>query len=211
MKEKLKIDNDYYTLANKLYDELGDGVLKKKFIIGVSGESGSGKSTTGFCLNNVLENKGHKVMYLQMDDYFKLPAASNHQNRLQDLANIGPQEVNLALMQNHLNDFLEDRNTIGPESDFANNTFDNKPLSFEGASVLIVEGTYIPLLSKLDFLIFINIDYKKSIDNRINRGRESFDPFVEKVLDIEHHIIKEYRTKADIVVDVNYKIQKSHV
>jgi hypothetical protein len=136
-----------------------------------------------------------------------VPPATNHQNRLLDLANIGPQEVNLSLLQNHINDFLEDRNTISPESNFADNTFETKPLDFERASILVIEGTYIPLLSNLDFLIFINLDYKSSLDNRINRGRESFDPFVEKVLDIEHHIITEYKTKADIIVDVNYKIQ----
>ena len=211
MKEKLKIDENYYILANKLFAELEKSLSKEKLIIGISGESGSGKSTTGYCLNDVLEKNGHTIAYLQMDDYFKLPPATNHQNRLKDISNIGPQEVNLDLLQNHINDFLDDKNVTGPESNFANNRFEKKSLEFQGTSVLIIEGTYIPLLSNLDYLIFISIDYKMSLHNRINRGRESFDPFVEKVLDIEHKIIKEYRNKADIIVDANYKIEKKHV
>jgi ABC-type oligopeptide transport system ATPase subunit len=72
MKEKLKIDDNYYSLANRLLDELQNRLSKNKLIIGISGESGSGKSTTGFCLTKLLENSSKKVVYLQMGDYFKL-------------------------------------------------------------------------------------------------------------------------------------------
>jgi uridine kinase len=211
MKETLTIDENYYKLAQNLYKAFEQNLSKKKLIIGISGESGSGKSTTAICLKSVIEKNNNKVSFLQMDDYFHLPPASNYQNRLKDIANIGPQEVNLELLQSHLSEFLADNTIEGPESDFANNKFGTRPLAFEGASVLIIEGTYIPLLADLDILVFIDIDYKSSLENRISRGREAFDSFVEKVLDIEHHIIKKFKPKANIIIDSNYKIEKSYV
>jgi len=211
MKETLIINENYFDLARRLYKELSPFLNKKKLIVGVSGESGSGKTVTGYCLKKVLEEQEINVAYLQMDDYFKLPPATNHKNRLKNIVNVGPQEVNLELLHEHLLAFKNNENIYGPESDFENNIFQKKSLEFDLKTVLVVEGTYIPLLADLDFLIFIDVDYKSSINNRIKRGRESFDPFVEKVLDIEHSIIKEYKSKADIVIDLNYNIQKSYV
>jgi uridine kinase len=211
MKEPIDINEAYFKLAHNLFNEIKLSLKKNKFIIGVSGESGSGKTVTGYCLNKILEDKENNVAYIQMDDYFHLPPATNHENRLKSLGNVGPREVNLALLNEHLLAFKNNEIIIAPEVDFASNKFLSKTLDFDKKTILVVEGTYIPLLEHLDLLIFLDVDYKSSLDNRIKRGREAFDPFVEKVLDIEHSIIKEFKSKADIIIDRNYTIQKADV
>ncbi len=47
-----------------------------------------------------------------MDDYFKLPPRSNHENRLKSLDNVGLQEVNLNLIQENIKDFKKGKITI---------------------------------------------------------------------------------------------------
>lgn len=211
MIENLSIKEHHYNLAYNLHIYISENWKKKKLIIGIAGESGCGKSITGHCLRDVYEENETATSYLQMDDYFLLPPAANHENRKKSLKNIGPKEVNLELLEKNLVSFLNNENILAPESDFVNKTFSTRKVDFKHKEILIVEGTYIPLLKNLDLLIFIDIDYKNSLDKRIQRGRESFDPFVEEVLAIEHDIISKFKTQADILVDKNYKLVKSNV
>ncbi|MFT5886618.1 MAG: uridine kinase [Arcticibacterium sp.] len=211
MKENLTIQNNYFQLAEEIITSLKIGKSINKLIIGISGESGSGKSITGYCLKSVLEQKNFKVAYLQMDDYFKLSPIENHKNRLLSIQNIGPTEVNLELLESHLQAFKNNIDTSGPEIDFAKNSFDTRTLEFQNIEILLVEGTYIPELQLIDHFIFLDIDYKKSLRQRIERGRERFDPFIEEVLRIEHKIISQYKSQAEIVINAQYQIESYHV
>ena len=50
---------------------------------------------------------GIDVILLQLDDYFYLPPADNHAARLANLAHVGVREVNMPLLQQHLNAFTD--------------------------------------------------------------------------------------------------------
>ena len=196
--------------ALKLCNKIRSEWKKDKLVIGITGESGSGKSVTGLGLKEAFQTKGVSVAYLQMDDYFHLPPLTNHQNRLKSFDNIGPHEVDLQELEKHITSFFNNEETLGRECVFSENQFLEKTISFKDKTVLIVEGTYIGELEKLDVLVFIDRDYKETFKNRMERGREAFDPFIEKVLDIEHHIIKKYKSNSDIVIDRNYNIEKNY-
>lgn len=196
--------------ALKLCERISAEWKKDKLVIGITGESGSGKSVTGLGLKEAFQSKGTEVAYLQMDDYFHLPPLSNHKNRLKSFDNIGPHEVDLNELENHIDSFIRDQDTLGRECVFSENLFLEKTINFKGKEVLIVEGTYIGELKKLDILIFINRDYKDTLKNRMERGREAFDPFIEKVLDIEHNIIKHYIKHSNMIIDKNYNIVNTY-
>ncbi len=208
--DKLNISKEYFQLTNELICYLRENNLlhKRKLVIGIGGESGSGKSVTSICLQNALIEEGFPCLLIGMDDYFKLPAKDNHHNRQKDLVNVGPHEVRLDLLQKHIDSFLIGEESINaPLSDYDANLIKNQDINFSNIQIIIVEGTYVLSLPNLDVRIFLERDYKQTLEDRIKRGRESFDPFVEQVLNIEHEIISKYTKVADIVIDNAFKIK----
>ncbi len=208
--DKLHIEQNYYLLARQILAKLlpNNKPTDGKIVIGVAGESGSGKSVTAACIESELKQNGINTVSITMDDYFKLPSADNHQNRLANIDNVGTHEVHLDLLEQHVNAFKNnEKSIIAPVSNFEANTLGKQVINFENATVLIIEGTYVLGLPNLDFKIFLERDYTQTVVDRIKRGREPFDPFIEKVLSIEHEIISKFNKVADIVIDKDFCIK----
>lgn len=206
--EQENIQRQSLRLSKDILERIGLYQLKEqsKSIISISGESGSGKTITANGLSMALMEHGIPSYILHMDDYFLLPAADNHKNRLKSLKNVGPHEVNLALVEQHMQDFLHNKHITAPVSDFHGNRLLTKQVDFNDTQVLIAEGTYILSLHRPMIRIFLERDYRDTLDDRISRGREPFNAFVEEVLEIEHQIIRKYRNSADIVIDKTFNL-----
>lgn len=182
----------------------------KKWALGICGESGSGKSVTAFALKKILEENGIKSLVIQMDDYFKLPPKSNHENREKSFNNVGMHEVFLDLIQNNINEFKKGKSTLKkPLVHYQNNSISEEILNLEDIQVIIIEGTYILSIDDFDFSIFINRNYQDTYEKRMERNRDEQSDFIEKVLNIEHNIIRQFKEKADVVLGKNYEIIKS--
>lgn len=181
----------------------------EKYVIGICGESGSGKSVTAFALKKVLEENGIKTFVIQMDDYFKLPPKTNHENRQKSLDHVGIHEVHLDVIQENIKAFKKRKSTIEkPLIHYQNNSVSKEIINTDDVKVLIIEGTYILSIDEFDFKIFIDRNYKDTYKNRMERNRDEQSDFVEKVLNIEHNIIRKFKEKADIVLGNNYQIVK---
>lgn len=179
---------------------------KHKIAVGIAGESGSGKSVTAFALQKVLQEINIKSLVLQMDDYFTLPPKANHENRLLSLDNIGPHEVDLKKLSGNIKDFKKAMPIIEkPLVHYRENSIRTEVLKVEECEVIIVEGTYILELEDFDYKIFIDRNYKDTYKNRMQRNRDEQSDFVEKVLDIEHRIIRNFKNNADLILDKNYQ------
>ncbi|HOY15613.1 MAG TPA: hypothetical protein PLY70_20845, partial [Saprospiraceae bacterium] len=96
---------------------------------------------------------------------------------------------------------------IKPLSDYANDEINEEVINLSPNSIIIVEGTYTSLLQNIDVKIFIDRDYKSTLENRKKRARDPITPFVEKVLAIEHEIISRHKALSDIIIDQNYQIK----
>ena len=83
--DKVQLNEKYLHPARLIYEKYQD-IMKPGFTLSIAGESGSGKSTLALALQHVLHENGQKAMVLHMDDYFKLPPASNHNKRIEDIA-----------------------------------------------------------------------------------------------------------------------------
>lgn len=207
--EDLTIRKEHYSLANKLCEKIFEEnkLPIQKMVIAIGGESGSGKSTTAFCLQKELTERGLNCVVLHMDSYFKLAPKDNHQNRLQSLDNVGPHEVNMSILNEHITAFKKWTNFIEvPIVNYKENSLSHKKLDLSDSQVLIVEGVYTFLLENLDQKIFIDRTYLDSHQQRIERTRENYDPYVELVLKVEHKIVAPLINKASLVVDKNYDI-----
>ncbi len=200
----------YFDLTRELLDILFRRFHiseKQKFVIGVGGESGCGKSMTAKCLEIELNRNGLPSALLHLDDYFRLPPHDNHANRLRDLSCVGPGEVRMDLLQEHVHFFLEGgEKTEGPLVDYPNNKILSQTHDFSGIQVLIVEGTYVLSLSDLDCKIFMKRGYPDTIQNRDVRNRDQREPVIDQILQLEQEIIRKHAILADIMIDKDYKV-----
>lgn len=194
--------------ARQILSILSDRVKGRRAALAVAGESGSGKSEIAYELVRGFEENGLKVFVFQQDDYFLLPPKTNHQRRLESIGHVGPQEVNLALLDRHIDLFKNE-----PEKAIEKPLviFDEDRISHEiiepaRYSLAIAEGTYTLLLANVDYRIFLARTYKETAAARRERARDKVDAFSEKVLAIEHGIISQHSRLATIVVDRDYQV-----
>ncbi|WP_411893435.1 hypothetical protein [Winogradskyella sp. A2] len=201
--DKLTYHSSFQKTNNEIIEKLKPQFLSKKRIcIAVGGESGSGKTSLAYALFVDIENKlGLKGFLFHGDDYFFLPPKDNHNQRLEDIVNVGPSEVNLKLLDNHINAFISDKGEIEkPLVHYDNNSIGTEAIDSNCYDFCVVEGTYTMLLRAPTFKVFIENSFIDTKLNREKRARDIMGDFNEKVLEIEHNIISEHRKYADMTV-----------
>lgn len=182
----------------------------KRLVVTVAGESGSGKSETAAALAELLESRGLETVVFQQDDYFVHPPKSNDAARRKDIDWVGPGEVRLDLLDEHLVAFREGREKLDkPLVRYAEDRIDEETVDLRRARVAIAEGTYTTLLDAADVRVFIDRDWKATRAHREKRSRDAaeLDPFIDRVLEIEHAIISAHAQRADLIVDTDYDVQ----
>ncbi|MDP6705053.1 MAG: hypothetical protein QF893_01820 [Alphaproteobacteria bacterium] len=181
----------------------------RKYTISVAGESGSGKSETATAIADGLAEEGIDSVIFQQDDYFVYPPKSNDRARRDDIGWVGPQEVRIELLDAHLKAFREGAGRIAkPLVIYETDSVTDEDMPTAEAPVAIAEGTYTSLLENIDTRIFIARNYEETRAHREKRKRDAaeLDPFIDRVLRIEHAIISEHRGLADIVIDADYSV-----
>jgi uridine kinase len=208
--EDLILKPEYRDLSKKLvtvFNKNFDIKKSQKIVIGIAGESGSGKSITAKGLELALNKAAVETLTIHQDGYFNLPPLTNHEKRVKSLENVGVQEVNLDLLQTHVDAFKAKEEKIEvPIVDYNNNTLSKILVNLEKVNILIVEGTYVLGLNNLDWRLFLARDYIQTRETRQKRSREKWTSFIEEVLKKEHEIITKYKDQADIVIDQNFEL-----
>jgi uridine kinase len=204
----INIRSEYYATSNDIVHYLKELQVwsKPRLAIAIAGESGSGKSVTAICLQHALAEHNRKALILHLDDYFKLPPRPNHDKRVESIDWVGPQEVRLDLLQRNVDEFKAGlKELVRPLINYKLNQILAENIPLIAYDCIIVEGTYSFLLENIDFNVFMDRTYLETKQQRDERGRDVQDDFVEKVLEIEHSIIRALRPKAQIIVDKSYQ------
>jgi uridine kinase len=191
----------------------------RPFVVGINGVEGSGKSTLSLKLSTLLEEYGHDVHVISVDDFHRprevrfrrgelspegyrfdsvdLPALTERVLIPLRTAQSFPVEVAIALW-----DVLNDRPLVRLASVAAN-------------AIVLVEGVFLfeePALAHLDLKVFVKAEFEVILDRVMARDRSRFGS--------ANDVIARYRTKyipgqmlyldqvrpevlADIVVDNN--------
>lgn len=201
--DKLTYHASFQNINNKIIEKLKDDFsTKKRICIAVGGESGCGKTSLAYALFlDIQKQLGLKGFLFHGDDYFYYPPKDNHNLRLDDICNVGPSEVNLKLLDKHIQAFIENSGEINkPLVHYENNTIGTEKLDSDDFDFCVVEGTYTMLLKQPTFKVFIENSFVDTKANREKRARDILDDFNEKVLEIEHNIIKPLHIYADMIV-----------
>ena len=177
-------------------------------VVGIAGESGSGKSVTAMRLVEALTASGRPSVALHQDDYFHRPPRTNHEHRESDLSSVGPHEVDLARLATHVARFRAgDDGVVVPTVDYPRNRFTTRVLDFASCDFLVVEGTYVLALPALDVRIFLEATSDDSRERRRHRNRDIDAPFLEQVLAMEHDAIAPQAARAHIVIDRDFLVK----
>lgn len=196
--------------AKQLLADFTELTGKHKKVIAIAGESGSGKTHMALALKSAFSALLQQALILHMDDFYVLPPALNHQNRLLGMHNVGPQEVDLPRMQQVLRQFKSGaKSVVAPVVHYYENKIEDVLYDFQAIEVLIIEGTYAFYVEQTDFHLFMTRDYTQTKSLRIqrNRGNEANDPFIEKVLEKEHQLVVAKKEKADAWIDYDFNLK----
>ena len=202
--DKLIIEPHHTERAADICDLLSDR-LGATLTVSVAGESGAGKSELAYEMYRLLKERGNPAGLLQQDDYFVFPPRTNHEMRRRNLEQVGPYEVKLDFLDANLRSFKRSESPIyKPLVIYDEDRITAEEMEVAGLTVLIAEGTYTTLLRFADVKVFIDRDYRQTLEARIRRARDKWEPFIQDVLEREHQIISQHRMLADLVVSPDF-------
>jgi uridine kinase len=204
------VEGHHRKAAEQIVSRLLEEIRAKgaRYTITVAGESGSGKSETAQAIAEALEGDGIQSAILQQDDYFVHPPRTNDRTRRANLCWVGPTEVRLDLLDEHLQAAASGADRITkPLVIYEEDRTVEESMDFGDAAVVIAEGTYTSLLDHVDRRVFIARNRLDTMEHRQRRAREEFDPFIEQVLEIEHEIISQHAKRADVIITKEYDVE----
>ncbi|MBF0445899.1 MAG: hypothetical protein HQL68_09925 [Magnetococcales bacterium] len=210
--DSILVEEHHRKAAVEIVSRLEEVIRNKPngFSITVAGESGSGKSETAQAIVDELAKYNIPGLVLGQDDYFVHPPKSNDKARREDIGWVGSGEVRLELMSQHVEKILAGAEKIKkPLVLYQEDRIESETINTKGFKVLVAEGTYTTLLKGIDAHIFIDRTFEQTRSHRQKRMRDAseLDPFIDRVLEIEHRIISANRAKAHIIIDSDYQIK----
>jgi uridine kinase len=213
--DKLIINENHKKSAEMIADVVVPEINKceTKYTITIAGESGSGKSETAQTLKDELAKHNINSYIFQQDDYFVYPPKTNAKKRKENIKHVGTSEVKINLLDKHLLSFINgDKKLTKPLVDFDKDKVLSETVDLSEYKVAIAEGTYTTALDNAHTRVFIDRNYFDTKKSRAERSREKQDEFLEKILTIEHEIIRKQRDRAHLIITKDYELKnlKSH-
>ncbi|MFN8238264.1 MAG: uridine kinase [Chitinophagales bacterium] len=189
---------------------------QKPFVIGISGGSGSGKTT--FVKELARSFSSDQVCILSQDNYYKpreeqVTDANNEKNF--DLPeSFKEQEYHKDVLR-----LLNGEDVVLKEYTYNNPDAEPKQVTYKAAPVIVIEGIFVfhfaDVCSLMDLKIFIDADEHIKLIRRIQRDKiERNYPLEDVLYRYQHHVfpsyqkyILPYKSECDIVVNNNISFE----
>jgi uridine kinase len=179
-----------------------------KFIVGISGESGAGKSELSHSLALLLKAKNIRVKVIHADNYYKIPPLLRKEWRLSKGLNvIGPNEYDWDLLNKNIKEFKEDMIARIPCIDIIPEQVDDLITDFQKINLLIIDGLYAIKANQVDLKVFLELTYLETKMMQLMRGKEEVDEYRTKILEREHMGVMSLKPLAELYVDKNYDVK----
>ena len=180
----------------------------KRFVIGIAGGTGSGKTTVARKLNQAFKNDS---VILSHDYYYKDISHLTFEERC--LVNFDhPDSLDTELLVEHISKLKQGESIMHPTYDFSNHCRNDQWKKVDSAKIIIVEGILIftnkALCDLCDIKLFVDTDADVRFIRRLRRDTNKRGRSMESVVNqylstvkpMHEQFVEPYRRKADIIV-----------
>jgi len=178
-----------------------------RYVVGISGESGSGKSELAHALGKELKDRNVRVKVIHTDNYYRIqPLLREEWRRNKGFDHIGIEEYDWVKIRKTLRDFREEQECVIPCIDLIPEQVDKLITDFSKIDLLILDGLYAINADDIDLKVFIDLTYHETKINQIIRLKEALSDFRLGILEREHQAVISLKHQADLVVDKSYQV-----
>lgn len=183
--------------------------MKRPLLIGITGGTGSGKSTVSKEIFKSIHEK--KITVIEQDSYYKDQSNLTFEERVKTNYD-HPLAFDNELLVKHLRDLMDNKAIEKPIYDFENHTRKKETISVEPKDIIILEGILIlfeeEIRNLLDIKVFVDTDSDVRVIRRIlrdikDRGR-TLDSvilqYMETVRPAHLQFIEPTKRYADIII-----------
>lgn len=185
---------------------------KDKFIVAISGESGSGKSELTHVIAKDLRKHGIFAKPVHIDNFYNtLPLERTKWRVDNGIENVvGLNEYRWNEINRVIDDFKHDRTSTMPCVDLVTEQIDQLTTDFKGIDMLIIDGLYAINTEGVDLRVCIELTYHETKKAQKDRGKEPQNEYRMRVLEQEHQQVLSIKSKADLFVNMDYKVVPAH-
>lgn len=186
--------------------------MKKPYIIGLTGGSGSGKTTF---INQLCHHfSKEELCLLSLDNYYKKreeQLVDENDEKHFDL----PTSFRREDFKRDLNKLMQGESVTLMEYTFNNPLVNAKEIRYAPAPVIVIEGIFVfyyeEIAEMMDLKLFLEADEHLKLIRRINRDAEERNyPLDDVLYRYEHHVFPSYqryilstKSQADIIINNN--------
>jgi uridine kinase len=207
----LLINDMHKEAAQAIFDYMMEYCTHKderyRCVIGISGESGSGKSELAHSLGKLLKDNNIRVKVIHTDNYYKIqPLLREEWRRNKGFDKIGIDEYDWVKIKKTIRDFKEEQECMIPCIDLIPEQVDKLITDFSKIDMLIIDGLYAIKTPDIDLRVFIDLTYHETKINQIIRMKEAMSDFRLKILEKEHEAVASLKPLADLIIDKSYQV-----
>lgn len=191
--------------------------MQKPYVIGISGGSGSGKSTIVKKVCDVFSDK--EVCLLTQDDfYFPREQQAADDNGIKDFDRL--ESIDHDAFHDRLQDLIFGKTVELKEYVFNNDKAVAKMKTIKAAPIIIAEGLFVfssdKVKSLLDLTVFVDSSDVKKVIRRIQRDQQERNyPLDDVLYRYQHHVLPSYeryiaphKNNVDLVINNNADVNR---
>ena len=207
LEDVLLIADKHRQAAAVIVDEILKN-KKDKYIVAISGESGSGKSELTHVVAKEMRKHSIFAKPIHIDNFYNTLPLKRTEWRIQNgIENVvGLSEYKWDEIDRVINDFKNGRRSSMPCVDLVTEQVDKLTTDFQNVDMLIIDGLYAINTEGVDLRVYIELTYHETKKAQKDRGKEPQNEYRMRVLEREHQQVLSIKHKADLFVNMNYKV-----
>jgi len=207
LEDVLLIADKHRQAAAVIVDEILKN-KKDKYIVAISGESGSGKSELTHVVAKEMRKHSIFAKPIHIDNFYNTLPLKRTEWRIQNgIENVvGLSEYKWDEIDRVINDFKNGRRSSMPCVDLVTEQVDKLTTDFQNVDMLIIDGLYAINTEGVDLRVYIELTYHETKKAQKDRGKEPQNEYRMRVLEREHQQVLSIKHKADLFVNMDYKV-----
>jgi len=207
LEDVLLIANKHRQAAAVIVDEILKN-KKDKYIVAISGESGSGKSELTHVVAKEMRKHSIFAKPIHIDNFYNTLPLKRTEWRIQNgIENVvGLSEYKWDEIDRVINDFKNGRRSSMPCVDLVTEQVDKLTTDFQNVDMMIIDGLYAINTEGVDLRVYIELTYHETKKAQKDRGKEPQNEYRMRVLEREHQQVLSIKHKADLFVNMDYKV-----